>query len=304
MDRKATVLAERMDIQPGEVVCVLADRSINWIIAIYGILKAGGVYSAQDPGLPDHIRNTNFQTAGGKLYLVPGTSQKYCKPEACNHCLSVEELSQDIPADVVPSHRPAPRPEDNAYLCFTSGSTGKPKGVMCHHAGLVAFQKDFEVRLFAAPGQRISQLMSPAFDGSIHEIFSALCYGATLVLADGVDPFAHLRKSNAGILTPSVAKILAPKDFPELRTVYLVGEPVPQYVNDVWSSATTLYNMYGPTEATSVCSPARQSPLAVPTPPLASTLSARTSSSCLPVSWERSTVPACRWPTDTLDAPS
>ncbi|PLN76560.1 acetyl-CoA synthetase-like protein [Aspergillus taichungensis] len=250
MDRRATVLAERMDIQPGEVVCVLADRSVNWIIAIYGVLKAGGVYSAQDPGLPDHIRSINFQTGGGTLYLVPNNSQRHRKPETCNRCLSVEELTQDIPPDPVPRHRFAPRPEDNAYLCFTSGSTGKPKGVMCHHAGLVAFQMDLEVRLFAAPGQRISQLMSPAFDGSIHEIFSALCYGATLVLADGVDPFAHLKKSNAAILTPSVAKILAPKDFAELRTVYLVGEPVPQYVNDVWSSATTLYNMYGPTEAT------------------------------------------------------
>ncbi|KAI2921083.1 hypothetical protein CBS147352_3817 [Aspergillus niger] len=250
MDRQASILAKNLQIQPGEVVCVLADRSINWIVSIYGILKAGGVYSAQDPGLPDHIRNTNFQTAGGKLYLTPATSQKHLAPEACNLCFSVEELIATIPDDFTPSHRSAPQPEDNAYLCFTSGSTGKPKGVMCHHAGLVAFQKDLEVRLFAAPGQRISQLMSPAFDGSIHEIFSALCYGATLVLADGADTFAHLKKSNAAILTPSVAKILLPEQFPELRTVYLVGEPVPQYVNDVWSSATTLYNMYGPTEAT------------------------------------------------------
>lgn len=250
MDRQASILAANLQIQPGEVVCVLADRSINWIVSIYGILKAGGVYSAQDPGLPDHIRNTNFQTAGGKLYLTPATSQKHLAPEACNLCYSVEELIASIPDNFTPHHRSAPQPEDNAYLCFTSGSTGKPKGVMCHHAGLVAFQKDLEVRLFAGPGQRISQLMSPAFDGSIHEIFSALCYGATLVLADGADTFAHLKKSNAAILTPSVAKILLPEQFPELRTVYLVGEPVPQYVNDVWSSATTLYNMYGPTEAT------------------------------------------------------
>ncbi|PYI03216.1 nonribosomal peptide synthase GliP-like protein [Aspergillus sclerotiicarbonarius CBS 121057] len=251
MDRRASVLASKLQIDPGEVVCVLADRSINWIIAIFGILKAGGVYSAQDPGLPDHIRNTNFQTAGGRFYLTPATSQKHLHPAACNACFSVTELTAGRPGDT-PNHRhrPSPRPQDNAYLCFTSGTTGKPKGVMCHHAGLVAFQKDLEVRLFAAPGQRISQLMSPAFDGSIHEIFSALCYGATLVLADGVDPFAHLKKSNAAILTPSVAKVLLPEQFPDLRTVYLVGEPVPQHVNDVWSSATTLYNMYGPTEAT------------------------------------------------------
>lgn len=92
--------------------------------------------------------------------------------------------------------------------------------------------------------------MSPAFDGSIHEIFSALSYGATLVLTDGVDPFAHIKKSMACLLTPSVAKILNPQDFPNLRTLYVVGEPVPQYVNDLWSKQVNMYNMYGPTEAT------------------------------------------------------
>ncbi|KAH7377744.1 nonribosomal peptide synthase GliP-like protein [Pyrenochaeta sp. MPI-SDFR-AT-0127] len=254
LDRLASALATKLQahVQPGEVVCVHADRSINWIIAIYGIWKVGAVYSAQDAALPAHIRDMNFQTAGASLFLTPADSQKHIKPDSCDLVLSVEELvlrhsssdSQGLP------HRTSPRVEDNAYLCFTSGSTGKPKGCMCHHAGLVAFQKDPEVRFFAAPGVRIAQVMSPAFDGSIHEIFSALSYGATLVLTDGIDPFAHIRKSNASLLTPSVAKILEPRDFPNLKTLYVVGEPVPQYVNDLWSKHVNMYNMYGPTEAT------------------------------------------------------
>ncbi|OAG08642.1 acetyl-CoA synthetase-like protein [Paraphaeosphaeria sporulosa] len=240
--------ALKKHIAPGEVVCVHADRSINWIVAMYGVLRAGGVYSAQDSALRAHIRSMNFETAGANIFLVPGEADKTVKPEVCQLCLSVDEL---LETEVEPvAHRPAPRQDDNAYLCFTSGSTGKPKGVMCHHAGLVAFQRDLEVRLFAAPGQKIAQVMSPAFDGSIHEIFSALSYGATLVLNYGADPFAALRRSNAATLTPSVAKVLDPEDFPELKTVYVVGEPVPQYVNDIWSAATNMYNMYGPTEAT------------------------------------------------------
>ncbi|KAF2490812.1 nonribosomal peptide synthase GliP-like protein [Lophium mytilinum] len=252
LDRLSSILAKHLQnhIQPGEVVCVHADRSIYWIVAIYGVLKAGAVYSAQDAGLPDHIRNMNFQTAGAKMFLTPEETQKDIKPDACSLVLSVEKLVRDdSSADQLP-HRLTPRPDDNAYLCFTSGSTGKPKGCMCHHAGLVAFQKDPEVRFFSAPGQKISQLMSPAFDGSIHEVFSALSYGGALVLADGIDPFSHLRKATAAILTPSVAKILEPEDFPELQTVYVVGEPVPQYVNDIWSKSKNMYNMYGPTEAT------------------------------------------------------
>ncbi|KAI0447487.1 BcNRPS1, nonribosomal peptide synthetase [Xylaria telfairii] len=249
----ATRLTNECGVAPGDVVCVHADRSLNWIIAIFGILKAGAVYSAQDAALPPQIRDTNFQTAGAKLFVTPLMKQKHIKPDSCGQCLSVEELIGST-IEVVPmEHRAIPRPSDNAYLCFTSGSTGKPKGVMCHHAGLVAFQITPEVRFFAAPGQRLSQLMSPAFDGSIHEIFSALSYGATLVLGDeDGDPFAHLKKVNAAILTPSIAKILEPSDYPDLKTVYCVGEPMPQYVNDVWSEDSTrrLYNMYGPTEAT------------------------------------------------------
>ncbi|QSZ34268.1 hypothetical protein DSL72_005858 [Monilinia vaccinii-corymbosi] len=253
LDGMATKLAAQLSryVQPGDIVCVHADRSINWLVAIYGILKTGAVYSAQDAALPGHIREANFQTAGGKLFLTPASSQRSIAPESCKLCLSVEDLVQlPLPSSVAVSPRQTPRPADNAYLCFTSGSTGKPKGVMCSHEGLVAFQKDLAVRLFALPGQRISQLMSPAFDGSIHEIFSALSYGATIVLADGIHPFSHLEKSTAAILTPSIANILDPEDFPMLQNVYLVGEPVPQHVNDVWSSVKNLYNMYGPTEAT------------------------------------------------------
>ncbi|KAF1840228.1 acetyl-CoA synthetase-like protein [Cucurbitaria berberidis CBS 394.84] len=275
LDRLASALAKKLEgyIQPGEVVCVHADRSINWIVAIYGIFKAGGVYSAQDAALPAHIRDMNFQTSGATLFLTPADSQKYIKPDSCNLVLSVEELVlKQLPTEYqgLP-HRTTPRINDNAYLCFTSGSTGKPKGCMCHHAGLVAFQKDPEVRFFAAPGVRIAQVMSPAFDGSIHEIFSALSYGATLVLTDGIDPFAHIKKSNAALLTPSVAKILEPRDFPNLRTLYVVGEPVPQYVNDLWSRHVNLQNMYGPTEATcgatiQKLSPGRKVTIGAPNP--------------------------------------
>ena len=207
-------------ILPGEAVCVHADRSINWIIAIYGILKAGGVYSAMDAALPSHVRDTNFQSAGGKIFLSSGLPEKSFKPSSCNVCFAVDELLSEEaspPANVI--RRESPNPSATAYVCFTSGSTGKPKGVICSHEGLVAFQKDLETRLFAEPGCKVSQIMSPAFDGSIHEIFSTLSYGATLVLADSADPFSHLRLVDSAILTPSIAKILVPGDFPKLRNV-------------------------------------------------------------------------------------
>jgi gliotoxin/aspirochlorine biosynthesis peptide synthetase len=220
-DNLSTLLSHL--IKPGDVVCVNADRSILWIIAIYGILKAGGVYSPLDPSLPNALRDSNFQISGAKIFLVSQLADRSLKPPSCENCLAIEELLAGSQPDTAllrnSSMRSSPTPSANAYMCFTSGSTGKPKGVMCSHEGLVAFQKALEVRLFAQPGCRISQIMSPAFDGSIHEIFSALSYGATLVLANSTDPFSHLALVDSAILTPSTAKLLDPEDYPKLRNV-------------------------------------------------------------------------------------
>lgn len=118
----------------------------------------------------------------------------------------------------------------------------------------------------SGPGRRIAQLLSVGFDGCIHEVFSALCYGATLVLPSGCDRFAHLSQVDSAILTPSFAEGFDPAEFPQLKYVrvlsstiellidvaqlYLVGEPVPSNVVKRWAVGRELYNMYGPTEVT------------------------------------------------------
>ncbi|KAH8160895.1 hypothetical protein CIB48_g7352 [Xylaria polymorpha] len=251
LHEQSSLVAWRLSkfVFPGDIVCVHADGSVNWIIAIYAILKIGAVYCPLAPGLPKAARDTNFAATNAKLYLTPYTTAKSTRPSSCDICLSIEEilLEESAQVDDTPG---APRPTANAYLCFTSGTTGKPKGVLCRHESLVAFQSDFQVRLCARPGWRIAQFMSPEFDGSIHEIFSALSYGATLVLKDGSRPFDHLKRCDAAILTPSVAKALDPAEFLNLRRVYFVGEAVRQSVCDMWAGQRQLFNMYGPTEAT------------------------------------------------------
>ncbi|EGD97620.1 hypothetical protein TESG_05025 [Trichophyton tonsurans CBS 112818] len=244
--RVASILKEYLS--PGDVVCAHADRSSNWIVGMMGILKAGGVYCAVDGGLPQEARDIIFSASGANIFLIPSETDKGVCPAVCKTLLVTDEL---VTREEVPlPRRHSPHPEANAYLCFTSGSTGKPKGVMCSHEGLVAFQRDLEVRLFAQPGHRVAQIMSVAFDGSIHEIFSTLSYGATLVLQSGGDPFAHLNDVDSAILTPSMARVLNPAHYDRLSSVYLVGEPVPQAVCDRWSQEKALYNMYGPTEGT------------------------------------------------------
>lgn len=251
---KSSLVARHLKsiVDPGAVICVSADRSIHWIIAIYAILKAGAVYCPLVDDLPDSMRDNNFKTSGSTLFVVSLAKDKGRKPSSCQNCISIEELlaHSDTKADEDNEEVHLARPDGAAYLCFTSGSTGNPKGVLCQHRGLVAFQRDPDVRLRANPNWKIAQFMSPAFDGSIHEIFSALSYGGTLVLPEGPMQLNHLKDADAAILTPSVARALDLQSFPGLKVVYFVGEHVTQDLCDSWAAEKTVFNMYGPTEAT------------------------------------------------------
>jgi non-ribosomal peptide synthetase component F/acyl carrier protein len=219
-------------INPGDVICVHSDRSINWLVGIYAILKAGAVYCSLDTALAPELRNSMYVFSGAKVFLTPSVAESTFMPMASKLHVSVEGILQGTDTHMINGetlgHRLEPLPWTTAYLIFTSGSTGVPKVVSCTHGGLVAFQSNLEVRLFAQPGTKISQIMSAAFDGSIHEIFSALSYGATLVLPSSLEPFDHLALVDSAILTPSIARVLDPKDYNRLKYVRELAHNCPR----------------------------------------------------------------------------
>ncbi|ERF72004.1 hypothetical protein EPUS_09263 [Endocarpon pusillum Z07020] len=215
-----------------------------------GLITPEGVVAVHADG--SIIGDSLFESSTARFFLATTSDALSVKPKTALSALDIESMVDKSGSDSTTCFglRAEPRPWERAYLCFTSGSTGKPKGVMCTHQGLVAFQRDFEVRLLATIGTRVAQVMSVAFDGSIHELFSAISYGATLVLRQEGEAFGHLKTVDSAILTPSIASVLDPDDFPRLKTVYMVGEAVPQAVCNTWAARKVVYNMYWPTEAT------------------------------------------------------
>ncbi|KAI2702420.1 hypothetical protein CBS147317_3386 [Penicillium roqueforti] len=224
-----TQLAERVDkitsvitllVPAGAVIAVLADRSSNWIVGMLAAMQANTVYCPVDASYPEEYRAQLLERSGAQVLLLPNTSQMEKTGPNGPLTLAIDHiLNKNIkPADFQPR---LPQPSSTAYLCFTSGSTGQPKGVLCRHRGVVALYSSVSARPTSRPSTRIGQMLSPGFDGCIHEILSTVCSGGTLVLPRGKDDkFSHLSDVDVATLTPSLAGELDPRDYPNLKSVW------------------------------------------------------------------------------------
>ncbi|KAI0099794.1 hypothetical protein GGR51DRAFT_534406 [Nemania sp. FL0031] len=255
-DRVATELMKHVQRKAPDnnVVGVLSDGSVHWVIAIVAILKAGFICCPLDTSLPPSRINTIIQESGASVFLAANRACRVAL-EGCDarttdeDIIIVDDLLQqyfNLPASRLET---TTRAKDTIYLVFTSGSTGVPKGVPLHNVTVLNAIGVPAVRLFAEPGKRISQLSALGFDMALIEIFGSLCYGATLVLKDPNNPFEHIHHVNAMVTTPSFLSALSPAEYPNLDTVLLAGEPVTQNIADIWSDKVqNLLNIYGPSE--------------------------------------------------------
>ncbi|KAM0547795.1 hypothetical protein ACHAPJ_010256 [Fusarium lateritium] len=253
LDRVASHVAKLIadTCSPRSVVALLGDGSLNWLIGALAICKADAVYLPLDTKLPVERMRIMAKTAGSSLCLYPNEACFNDFPSIDVQELLLYELIATLSDDFEKVPLPTTTQSDYyAYIMFTSGSTGTPKGIKVTHRAALSHLSYAPARMHARPGRRHAQIFSPGFDVNIAEIFGTLCYGATLVLKDVDDAFAHLHRVNATMITPSFLSVLSPDDLKNLDTIYLIGEAVSQSLSDRWSSGRTLYNFYGPCECT------------------------------------------------------
>jgi amino acid adenylation domain-containing protein len=251
---------------PGTLVAVLADRSLELVAALLGVLKSGAAYLPVDPGYPPG-RIAFMLDDGAAPLLLTQAALAGDLPRCDAQVLLLDGLLLGAPplsAAPVTDPEPLAGPDDTAYVIYTSGSTGRPKGVANTHRG-IANRLDWMQRAYAlAPGDVVLQKTPVSFDVSVWELFWPLREGARLAVAvpDGHRDPAYLRDLIAaeGITTahfvPSMlAAFLAQDDLggcATLRTVVCSGEELPA---DLARRAlallpgAALHNLYGPTEA-------------------------------------------------------
>ncbi|NOK21667.1 non-ribosomal peptide synthetase, partial [Corallococcus carmarthensis] len=261
LDARANQLAHalrRRGVGPEVRVALSVERSLDVVIGLLGILKAGGAWVPVDPLLPRERLAFMLEDSAAQVLV---TQQPLVDrfPEALHAralCLDTERSAlakepTDAPvADVTPANM--------AYLLYTSGSTGTPKGTAVEHRSVANLVTHEAVAYGIGPDSRVLQFASLSFDLSVEEIFTTLCNGATLVLAPleklmpGAPLPVLLREQHLSVvsLTPAALAATSSEGLPEVRTVISGGEALPADVVARWAPGRRLINTYGPTEAT------------------------------------------------------
>ncbi|MFE6862405.1 non-ribosomal peptide synthetase [Nocardia sp. NPDC057668] len=259
LDRRSTCLAaelRRRGIGRGDLAAVLIENSLELVVALLAVMKAGGCYLPVDPRDPKERIESLLTAARPVLCLTRDGS---CPVSAAVPVIDVGGacLGQSAGSALSPvtlSHH------DLAYLIFTSGSTGSPKGVLVEHGALASY-------LLAAtrecPGLdgRVLVHSSPAFDFSLTCLLGALTSGGTLVVrtdADLDDTNPADEKYTFVKLTPGHLELVRhylPGWWPS-RTLMVAGEAATASVLAPWRASNpdvTIVNEYGPTETTVGC---------------------------------------------------
>ena len=259
MERRSAVIAGALTsrgVAAGEAValCVSAAEGVT---ALVGILRAGAAAVPLDGTLPPARLRSHVEQANVQWAVVDERHRPLVPVE---QVVTLDALDWNAEAGLID---PPVTDESPAYILYTSGSTGTPKGIRMPHRGLSNVTSWQMAR--SAPAPRTLHRTSLAFDVSMQEIFSTLCAGGCLVVADDEvrgDPsrlpdfIAEHRIERAFVPPVSLYQIAAaldarPQPLPSLREVYVAGEALklePAVVRMFRSVDAILENHYGPTE--------------------------------------------------------
>jgi amino acid adenylation domain-containing protein len=248
-----------LGVGPEVLVGICVERSLEMVVGLLGILKAGGAFVPLDPVSPKERLTVILEDSRLPVLL---TQDRLAESFAENgpHIIRLDTDCDMIGRESLENLSIRATPENLAYVTYTSGSTGKPKGVMIENRSVVNVLTSFIKSYGLSAADRILQQTSISFDVSVNEIFPVLCVGGALVLPDKDDvaDFERLTriisKHRVTIIgaAPSLLAALNAEnyDLSTLRLILSGGEALSYSDVDRLLKATMVTNGYGPTETT------------------------------------------------------
>ncbi|MCX7920711.1 MAG: amino acid adenylation domain-containing protein [Clostridia bacterium] len=269
LDKRAAALASLLrqkGIKANQYVGLMAQRSLEMMVGIIAIFKAGGVYLPVDPDYPDDRINIMLEDSGASILLTQKKLQDKVRFDGEIIDLEDEGLIGDklVVLDEIST------PADLAYVIYTSGSTGKPKGVEIENRSLVNLCYWYKDAYAINEKSKVLLIIPCGFDASIKNIITPLIIGGSVILAPAgyYDPYAVLEtiKTNEVTLINCVPSAIYPvvdlasqdnyKSLKSLRNLLLGGESMTLSRLEAWlgrqECKCTLSNIYGPTECTDI----------------------------------------------------
>lgn len=255
-DAIAGALAAR-GIGPGDLVAVSMPKSLGFVAALLGIVKAGAAFVPVDPRMKRADMGRVMRRAGARLTLTDDTWR--ARLAGFDAPLTLEELRAGGTTVATPPRSAAP--EDLAYAVFTSGSTGVPRLVGIEHRNVVSYFDQCLGRIFRAEDYRLLPVSaSISFDAIVHQVFCTFALGGTMLLVEDVSALAaspHLdRITLIGGTPSSLRAFLDARELPpKVATINLGGEPTPPELLDRlrrFPGLRRVWNLYGPAEATMI----------------------------------------------------
>jgi amino acid adenylation domain-containing protein/FkbM family methyltransferase len=262
LNERANQLAHHLratGVGPETRVGICLERSLEMVIGLLGILKAGAAYVPLDPSYPQERLNLVIEEAGIRVILTTQRFREIVSVDAI--CLDADwnaiaqESKQNPLTNTVPGNL--------AYVIYTSGSTGKPKGSMITHEGicnrLLWMQQEYQL----SETDRVLQKTPYTFDVSLWEFFWPLITGARLVIARPgaqgdpgylVETIKREKITTIHFVPSMLAVFLDERGVGECRSLKRVicsGEALPFELKEKFVKLlpAELHNLYGPTEA-------------------------------------------------------
>ncbi|MGW5918026.1 amino acid adenylation domain-containing protein [Nocardia fluminea] len=264
LDDRSSRLARQLSALgcgPDTAVAIMLRRSAESVVATWAVAKCGAALVQLDPGYPRKRLEHMIADSGAAVAITLDGLRDRLPPAM--RCVVLDDPAtrgddglSGGPISDDDGIRPL-RPSDIAYITYTSGSTGAPKGVQVTHTGLANLVADRVATYGIDTTSRVSYALSPSFDASMEQFLTCFASGATLVIVPpevtGGEPLTRLLAEEHVThltLTPTMLATVDPHSASDLRVLVVGGDVCPPHVIERWTPSLTMYNEYGPTEAT------------------------------------------------------